>query len=70
MARKVGIDIGGTFTDVIIMDETTGEVEADKVLSTPNDPAKAVIEYIDKNDTIEGALSTLVEEGYIFRRQI
>jgi len=46
MTKKIGIDIGGTFTDVIILNETTGEVEADKVLSTPKDPAKAVIDYI------------------------
>jgi N-methylhydantoinase A len=46
MTKKIGIDIGGTFTDVIILNETTGGMEADKVLSTPKDPAKAVIDYI------------------------
>jgi N-methylhydantoinase A len=41
---RIGIDIGGTFTDFILFDEATGEIKAEKILSTPQDPARAVLE--------------------------
>ncbi|HJX11076.1 MAG TPA: hydantoinase/oxoprolinase N-terminal domain-containing protein, partial [Candidatus Binatia bacterium] len=41
MARyRVGIDIGGTFTDLCVLDEQGGEVFNSKVLSTPADLAQ------------------------------
>lgn len=36
MSARIGIDIGGTFTDLVVLDET-GNVERAKVLSTPKD---------------------------------
>lgn len=36
---RVGIDIGGTFTDLIMVDEATGERGIAKVLTTPRDPS-------------------------------
>ncbi|MFD0687008.1 hydantoinase/oxoprolinase family protein [Actinomadura fibrosa] len=40
MARlRIGIDTGGTFTDVVALDEDTGEVVTTKTPSTPADPA-------------------------------
>ena len=39
---RVGIDIGGTFTDVVGMDAATGRLCIAKVSSQPNDPSKAV----------------------------
>ena len=35
---RVAVDIGGTFTDICIMDETSGEVRVAKTPSTPDDP--------------------------------
>ncbi|MEB3774500.1 MAG: hydantoinase/oxoprolinase family protein [Desulfurococcales archaeon] len=35
---RVGIDIGGTFTDLVLFDEDTGRVDALKVLTTPREP--------------------------------
>ena len=40
---RVGIDIGGTFTDFVIFNETTGQFTTDKTLSTPTNPAEAVL---------------------------
>ena len=40
---RIGIDIGGTFTDFVYFNETTGQFETAKVLSTPADPAEAVL---------------------------
>ena len=37
MSHRLGVDIGGTFTDATLVDEATGEVSLAKVLSTPHD---------------------------------
>ena len=39
MAYRLGIDIGGTFTDATLIDEETGAVRIGKVSSTPSDPS-------------------------------
>jgi len=44
MAYRLGIDIGGTFTDATLIDETTGEIRIAKVSSTPSDPSIAFLE--------------------------
>lgn len=42
MAWRIGIDSGGTFTDVCLFDDTTGDVSVWKVPSTPDDPSRAI----------------------------
>jgi N-methylhydantoinase A len=39
---RVGVDIGGTFTDLILIDETSGAFLLGKELTTPDDPSRAV----------------------------
>ena len=41
---RVGIDIGGTFTDLVLVDDRTGAVTVGKLLTTPRNPADAVHE--------------------------
>ena len=36
--KRVGVDVGGTFTDLIYVDEDQGEVVVYKLPSTPADP--------------------------------
>ena len=45
---RLGVDTGGTFTDLCLLDEGSGRMEVAKVSSTPHDPAEAVIEGILK----------------------
>jgi N-methylhydantoinase A len=45
---RVGIDTGGTFTDVVAVDEDTGELATTKTPSTPHDPAIGFMAGIDK----------------------
>ncbi len=41
---SVGIDIGGTFTDFVVYDHDAKYEKTFKILSTPDDPAQAVLE--------------------------
>ena len=43
---RCGVDIGGTFTDVVIVEEATGRLHIHKLLTTPDDPSHAAIEGI------------------------
>jgi len=45
---RIGIDIGGTFTDFVVIDSQTGSINTFKLLSTPGNPAEAVILGIKK----------------------
>ena len=47
MAWRVGIDIGGTFTDFALQDEETGELVIGKRLTTPRDPSVAALEGLN-----------------------
>jgi len=42
MSARCGVDIGGTFTDLVVVDEVTGAVRVGKVLTTAKDPAHGV----------------------------
>ena len=57
---RVAADIGGTFTDIVIQDSVSGECEAVKVLSTPEEPAAAVIKGIDAAIPPEAAIDFFV----------
>ena len=42
MSARFGVDIGGTFTDLVVIDERTGAIRVGKVLTTAKDPAHGV----------------------------
>lgn len=44
---RVTVDTGGTFSDFVYLDETTGETSISKVPSTPDDPSRAILSGID-----------------------
>ncbi len=41
--HRLAIDIGGTFTDFVLIDDADGTVRFGKVLSTPDDPSKGSV---------------------------
>ena len=45
---RLSTDVGGTFTDGVLLDETTGEIDVSKVSSTPDNPAIGTIQSIEK----------------------
>ena len=42
MSVGVGCDVGGTFTDLVVIDEATGRIDVEKVLTTPSDPSLGI----------------------------
>ncbi len=49
MARwRVGVDSGGTFTDICLFDEDEGRVEVWKVSSTPDDPSRGIAQGVEE----------------------
>jgi N-methylhydantoinase A len=46
--KRVAVDIGGTFTDIVNIDESTMQIVVDKVRSTPWDIGQGVVEAIKK----------------------
>ena len=49
----IGIDTGGTFTDLVIFQE--GKLTIRKVLSTPDDPSRAIVQSLESLDVLEHA---------------
>src|SRR5215472_6105675 len=46
MAWRIGVDVGGTFTDVALVDEATGRIGVVKISTTPHHVSQAVIDGI------------------------
>ncbi|SFY37468.1 N-methylhydantoinase A [Paracoccus pantotrophus] len=46
MTWRIGVDSGGTFTDVCLFDDTSGEVTIWKVSSTPDDPSRGITQGV------------------------
>lgn len=46
MATRIGVDVGGTFTDLVFFDDATGEVRVGKGLSVPSSPDQGVVAVI------------------------
>jgi N-methylhydantoinase A len=47
VSLSLGIDIGGTFTDIVVYDHASGRQYSRKVLTTSDDPARAVAVGVD-----------------------
>ncbi|MEI3605110.1 hydantoinase/oxoprolinase family protein [Pseudogracilibacillus sp. SE30717A] len=63
MRYMVGVDVGGTFTDVTLVDPTSGNIENHKLPSTPQDPSKAIMngirDLLDKHSIPNGQVTYL-----------
>jgi N-methylhydantoinase A len=66
MARwRIGVDVGGTFTDVAVLNADTGDVLVDKVPTTPANPALGIIVGLDRrlSEGVEPAAITSFLHG-------
>ena len=48
MTFRLGVDVGGTFTDLLLVDESSGQTYMAKVPSTPEDSSIGVLNGIDR----------------------
>ena len=48
MSYRLGVDVGGTFTDLLLVDEKTGKLYTAKVPSTPDDASIGVFNGIER----------------------
>lgn len=56
---RVGVDSGGTFTDVCMFDEASGQIAIWKVSSTPDDPSRGIAQGVQEgmNECAGGGVS-------------
>ena len=52
---RLGVDIGGTFTDITVLEEETGSMTIAKVPSRRGDPAGALLDAVDRGLELAGA---------------
>ncbi|GAG29000.1 unnamed protein product, partial [marine sediment metagenome] len=57
---RLSTDVGGTFTDGILLDETTGAIKVSKVPSTPKNPAIGTIQCMERFEIPLSEVSFLV----------
>ena len=66
MSYRLGVDVGGTFTDLLLVNEETGETRTAKVPSTPEDSSIGVLNGINKicaESAIDPGLTRRVMHG-------
>lgn len=55
MTWRVGVDSGGTFTDVCLFEDESGSIEVWKVQSTPDDPSRGIASGVEEGTARVGA---------------
>ena len=60
MSIRCGIDTGGTFTDLVGLDEATGELTAAKWPSSPRSPVDAIVGVVRESGLSADAISSLI----------
>ncbi len=58
----IGIDVGGTFIDVVVIDRDGG-VRSDKVLTTPSDLSIGIVQGLEK--VLKGGMRTAIQRARI-----
>ena len=62
--RRIGVDIGGTFTDLVVFDDASGSFAVGKTLTTPRDPSQAVetlvLESLEREGVAIGSVRQLI----------
>ena len=59
---RIGIDVGGTFTDFVLLDDATGASRTYKCLTTPRDPAQAIVDGLAALEREVPGCTTRLEE--------
>ena len=59
---RVGVDIGGTFTDLLVFNDATGVFAVNKTLTTPHDPSQAIETALSETLSQEGIAASDVQQ--------
>ncbi|HJL54747.1 MAG TPA: hydantoinase/oxoprolinase N-terminal domain-containing protein, partial [Candidatus Thalassarchaeaceae archaeon] len=62
LKQRLGVDVGGTFTDFVLLDEETGELTIHKCLTTPSNPSDAVVKGMEQIDIEEPGFVSKLDE--------
>ena len=74
MSTRIGVDTGGTFTDLVALDEESGELHLAKQPSTPDNPSRAVFNVLSRSginlaDTSLLVLGTTIGTNALLERK-
>ena len=64
MTYRLGVDVGGTFTDILLINEETGETHRAKTASTPEDQSIGVLRGIERACTQAGVSMAEIAEVF------
>ena len=62
--RRLGVDVGGTFTDLIYVDDEEGKILVHKLASTPDDPSRGTIEGIEQLTAQAGVTPAALDQVF------
>ena len=62
---KLGVDVGGTFTDLVVFDQQTGETRLLKSSTTPRDPSRGVLHIVGQLDTRDKTVESMVHASTV-----
>ena len=61
--KRIGVDVGGTFTDLIYVDDEAGVIRVHKLPTTPDDPSQGTIQGVKELAEAAGAEPVVARPG-------
>ncbi|HSS72649.1 MAG TPA: hydantoinase/oxoprolinase family protein [Gaiellaceae bacterium] len=62
--RRLGVDVGGTFTDLIYVDDEAGQILVHKLPTTPDDPSQGTVQGIRELTELAGTRPSELEQVF------
>ena len=62
--RRLGVDVGGTFTDLIFVDDESGKIEIHKLPTTPDDPSIGTVDGIERLSAAVGVTPAELDQVF------
>ena len=62
--RRLGVDVGGTFTDLIYVDDEAGQILVHKLPTTPDDPSQGTVQGIKELAELAGTQPSELEQVF------
>ncbi len=62
--KRLGVDVGGTFTDLIYVDDEVGQILVHKLPTTPEDPSQGTVQGIRELTSLAGTEPSQLEQVF------